>query len=121
EMVVQVIGVQPQNVLVGAHRLGHFAGDGRFVVVGVVEADGEGFHRRLPGGGGQAENGAGVDTAGQVTADRHVGGEALLHGLEQVRAYALDVVLFHVIDGVVGFLREVHVPVLAFLDLQLPV
>ncbi len=47
EVVVQMIGLEPHDILIGADRLRHFDCDGRFVVVLVVEADGEGLDRRL--------------------------------------------------------------------------
>jgi len=80
---VQRGGADDELVVVGPVLARHRPGVFPFVEPGVVEADGECFHRPLgdPGHGGH--DGGGIDTAGQERAQRPLGHHADPGGFEQ--------------------------------------
>ncbi len=90
---VEIIGRDAQHLLVGLGPLGHLPGDGRLVVVGVLEGDGERLHVRLLHRRGQPEDRAAVDAAGEVAAHRHVGLQPQPHRVDQPRTDAVHELL----------------------------
>ncbi len=98
-LAVEVGGLEVDHLLVGVHGLGHLAGDGGLVVVVVVEGDRVGLGGRLHRAGGEPEDAARVDAAGEVAADRHVGLEPEDDGADEFVADALDVFLVVELGG----------------------
>ena len=94
----EVIGEQifghPEHVEVRARLLRHLRGDRALVEGAFLEGDREGLERRAVDRGGVAEDGARIEAAREVDADRHVGAQPQADRLLHLVVHALDVLGF---------------------------